>query len=419
MTKWLKRGSLNVRKRTNTKIYKSVILAAVFLLIFSVAAGCSNGKDASIDSGALDDTVKIGIYEPLSGADKDAARAETIGIELAHKLHPSIAGKKIELIYADNKSDLLHGKLAAQKLVNEDVDIVLGSYGNIMSMTGGEYFQKAGIPVIAITCTNPLVTKGNTCYFRIGTIDSFQAVMAAKYVYNELPADVIAILKQEDDDYGTALAQQFSDKLVSLAELGNEDPVNIQTEEYDADSEDFKRQLTRIKQSGAKAIYLPCPPEKAAQIARQARKLGVDALFIGTDLWHDESFIDEGGEAVEGAVFTDYFDSSAEIGQKSDEFLSAYRAEYGDESPDSAVALGFDAYLVALHAMQIQNNLQSVDNKRVSLCDALASVKEYMGVTGSITFDENGDPIKPVVLTTVVEGEFKHCYTAEPEWNHS
>lgn len=394
-----------MRINPNKKIIVATV--AIFLLI---ASGCSKdgGSKAYINPAA--DTVRIGVYQPLSGKDKDAAEPEIKGIELAHKLYSRVAGKNVELIYADNKSDVLHGRLAAQRLVNSEVDIILGSYGNIMSMTGGEYFREAGIPAISITCTNPLVTKGNSCYFRIGTIDSFQAIMAAKYVYNELKPKKVAILRETGDDYGTALAQQFSDKLVSLAETEESEPIKIFPEEYKKDETDYERHLKQIKNDGAQVIYLPCSWKEAVEIIRQAREKDMDFLFIGTDIWHEMDFIEKGGEDVEGVIFTDYFDGEISIGQKTQEFLSAYKKEYGDGIPSNGTALGFDAYLLALYAIEKQTGSES-------LCDVLIGVRDFVGATGSISFDEDGDPIKPVVLTTIEKGEFKHKFTAEPEWN--
>ena len=106
------------------------------------------------------------------------------------------------------------------------------------------------------------------------------------------------LLKQANDDYGAALSQEFSDKLASLVQAEVEDVI-LATVEYKKDTEDYEKQLLRIKASGAEVVYLPCSAKEGAEIIKQARKHGVNALFIGTDLWYDESFIDAGGRAVE------------------------------------------------------------------------------------------------------------------------
>ena len=393
-------------------IVKNTILSLLLLLNMLLIPGCSGDESVASSDDSTVDTIRIGVYQPLSGDDKDAARPEIMGIELAHKLNPRVLGKKVELIYGDNKSNIIDGTIAAQKMVNKKVAIVLGSYGNTMSMTGGDYFREAGIPAIAITCTNPLVTKGNPYYFRVCTIDSFQAVMAAKYVYNELGTENVVIMKLGEDDYGSALAQQFSDKLTSLTKSEDAESTKVTTVEYDKTTTDYSKQFEQIKASRAEVIYLPCPAKEAVEIIIQARKYGVKALFVGTDLWHEADFIERGGAAVEGVLFTDYFDAESAATEKAEEFLSAYHKEYGEDPPESATALGYDAYMLALHAIEKQ-----AEQKTVTLRDLLAGTREYAGITGNITFDNEGDPIKSVVLTTVEGGEFKHKYTAEPEWN--
>ncbi len=411
------------RLRNNT----TTILLIVLIINMITLTGCStfdNFSDAFLREEVVDNnTVRIGIFQPLTGSEKEGGKLELMGIELAHKLYPTVLGKEIELIYADNKSEIVLAKSASQKLIDKKVDVILGSFGNTLSLAGGEYFHNARIPAIAITGTNPLVTKGNPYYFRISIVDSFQGVMAAKYVHDELGLSEATILKQAENDYGAALSQEFSDKLTSLS--GNENSI-IATIEYHADTTDYEKELTSVEASGAEVVYLPCSAEEGAEIIKQARKLNVDALFIGTDLWHDDVFIQEGGEAVEGMVFTTYFDAESTMTEKTEEFLAIYRAEYGEEEiPDSATALGFDAYLLALDAIERQAELlllaeqdpEGMTNN--TLRDVLASTREYIGATGSVSFDEHGDPIKPVVIITVKNGKFEHKYTVQPEWTVS
>lgn len=248
-------------------------------------AGSDKLRREITDFSEDEDVYKIGIFEPLSGNDAEDAQAEINGIILAHKLKPTILGKPVELVYADNKSDTFNGKLAAQKLVNKKVDIILGSYGNVMSMTGGRYFADAEIPAIAISCSNPLVTKGNPYYFRVGTVDAYQAPMAASYVFNELKTDKIAIIRIAKDDFGTALAQSFSDKLkefdesleaVSVElEKGFEDPVEI---------------LKQLKQKKIEVVYMPCGSEDALALMEKADEIGFKPEFVGTNLWHNQEF---------------------------------------------------------------------------------------------------------------------------------
>ncbi len=410
---------MRTRRQSRGRISgKNIVLSVLLIFSLVTATGCAtfnNFSETFLGKETVEDTIRIGVFQPLSGSDKEASSLELMGIELAHKLYPRVLGKEVELIYADNKSEIASAESAARQLAEKKVDIVLGSYGNTLSMAGSAWFQEGEIPAIAITCTNPLVTRGNSYYFRISIVDSFQGTMAAKYVYDEelgLPKTVI--MKQAEDDYGAALSQQFVDELSSLTE--EKDPVEAIIE-YKSDTADYEKELARIKSLDAEIVYLPCSAEEGAEIIKQAKVHNIDAVFIGTDLWHEDVFIEEGGGAVEGAIFTTYFDAESAATEKTQEFLSAYRAEYGeDKVPDSATALGFDAYLLALDAMERQASHDAAGVGNLTLRDVLAGTREYAGVTGSITFDENGDPIKPVVLITVEDGVFVYKDTVEPEW---
>lgn len=380
-------------------------ILALILTAMLCLTGCV-GQTTDPNSDQDEDVYKIGIYQPLTGDDADGAQAELWGIELAHMLNPTVAGKKVELVYADTKSDSFGGKLAAQKLVNNRVDIILGSYGNVMSMTGGRYFAEGKIPAIAITCSNPLVTKGNPYYFRIGTVDSYQAPVAASYVFNELKSREIAILKVAKDDYGTALAQSFSEKLEELDES-----LEVISLDVSIDLGNLNQQLEKLKQAKAKVIYLPCGNESALAIMAAAAEIGYRPQFVGTYLWHDQAFLEKGGDLLEGIVFTDYLDGASAINDKATEFLANYKKQYGEDLPQLGAALGYDAYMLAISALEAQ----AQENGEVSLQELLAKTSGFEGVTGRITFNEDGDPIKPMRISTVENGEFKEKHIAKPE----
>ncbi len=145
----------------------------------------------------------------------------------------------------------------------------------------------------------------------------------------------------------------------------------------------------------------------------QAKEAGVSLTFLGTDKWESEDFIKEGGEGVNGAVLSTYFDPEAAITDNTEVFLKAYREKYGEDAePPAEAALGFDAYLLAVNAIGAAQT--SADGAAIKA--KLAATKNFPGASGNITFDENGDPIKSVAIKTVQNGELVHIYTVEPAW---
>ena len=354
--------------------------------------------------------IKIGVFEPLSGKEKEHGELELQGIELAYELYPEVLGKKVELVYADNKSDIDVAASAAQDLIDKKVSVVLGSHGSTLSLVGGEHFAKAKIPAITITSTNPLVTSSNDYYFRTCFVESFQGVALAKYAVEQIGTSNAAIFRDADDDYAAAVSQTFTDKMIQLT---TDEKAIAKLIEYTSKQKDFKNQLQHIMDSGISVVLLASKTEDAIRIMKQAKEMGSQLIFLGTDSWENEDFLKEGGIAVEGAAFSTYFDPETSITENTDVFLNAYREKYGEDSePPSDVALGFDAYMLAINAIGTAGT--SVNGEAIR--DKLATTKNFPGASGNISFDENGDPIKSVVIKTIINGEFVHIYTVEPAW---
>lgn len=388
-----------------------VMLIMIAAILFSGCATLENFSNAFLKNDIDEEKViRIGVFEPLSGKEKAHGELELQGIELAHELFPEAIGKKVELVYADNKSDVDVAVSAAESLVEKKVSVVIGSHGDTLSLVGGEIFGKAKIPAITVTATNPLVTSSSDYYFRTCFVESFQGVALAKYAVEQIETSKAAIFRDADDDYAAAMAQTFSDKMVQLT--ADENAIS-QVVEFKSSQKDFKKQLQQIKDSGVGAVLLASKNKDAIRIMQQAAEMGLKLMFLGTDKWENKSFVEEGGAAAEGAAFSTYFDPETAINQNTEVFLKAYRGKYGEETePASDVALGFDAYLLAVNAINTAGT--SVDTQAIR--DQLAATKNFPGASGNITFDENGDPIKSVVIKTIINGEFVHIYTVEPTW---
>lgn len=164
-----------------------ILIAVVTVVSLTGCTTFDNFRKAFLNKNPHNDAqITIGIYEPMTGEDKKAGEAEIKGIELANKLYPDVNGARIELIYADNKSDINAAETAMADLMKKSPTAVLGSYGNIYSLIAGSYLEVSETPGIAITNTNPLVTKNNPYYFRVSPVDTYQAIAMARYVIENL-----------------------------------------------------------------------------------------------------------------------------------------------------------------------------------------------------------------------------------------
>jgi branched-chain amino acid transport system substrate-binding protein len=378
-----------------------VVLPAVALLAL---VGCNSSKQATPT------TVKLGVFEPMTGANAAGGAMEVEGIKLANELYPTVkvGGQeyKIELVVADNKSDKVEAANAAQRLVDQDkVVAVLGSWGSSLSMAAGPIVKDKQVPAIALSATNPLVTRGNDYYFRVCFIDPFQGTVMANYAARQLKAKKAVIIREVSNDYSVGLAKFFSD---SFRKLTGDQGAILAELNYNTNDQDFTAQLTSLKSANADVIFAPGNYTESALIIKQARELGITAPFLGGDTWETPEFVDVGRQSVEGAVFSTFFATEVPITETSKVFLDAYRKQYSKE-PAAVTALGFDGYLIVRAAIEKAGSLEGPKVR-----DALASMKAFPGAAGLITFDENRDATKSAVIKVVKEGKFAYLTTVQP-----
>lgn len=391
---------------------KLAIFLSVVLIASAALTGCgkqdntNKNEAAKSNESKQEDTIKIGVFEPMTGANAAGGALEIEGIKLANKLYPEVLGKKVELVLVDNKSDKVEAATAAERLVEkEKVTVILGSWGSSLSMAAGDIVKKAQVPAIGCSCTNPLVTKGNGYYFRVCFIDPFQGTVMANYAYNKLGAKKAAIIQEVSNDYSVGLAKFFTD---SFKKLTGDNNCILSVSNYNTGDQDFSSQLTNLKTSNPDIIFAPGNYTESALLIKQARLLGIKAPIIGGDTWETPEFIDIGKESVEGTVFSTFFTSEKPITPESQKFLDAYRKEYNKE-PAAVTALSYDAYILALDAIKRANSTDTVKVK-----DEIAKTKDFPGAAGMITLDENGDAVKNAVIKIVKNGKFTYLDTIEP-----
>lgn len=385
---------------------RKIFILLIFVIIVSVFAfGCSAPNEQA-NNNEQSGVIKIGVFEPMTGANAAGGEMEVEGIKLANELYPEVLGKKVELVIVDNKSDKVEAANAAVRLVDkENVVAIVGSWGSSFSMAAGSIVSDAQVPTIAASATNPLVTKNNDYYFRVCFIDPFQGTVMANYAVNELGAKKAAIIQEVSNDYSVGLAKFFTD---SFKELTGDENAIVGVANYNTGDQDFTAQLTNIKNTNPDVIFAPGNYSESALLIKQAREMGIDIPILGGDTWEAPEFLDIGGEAVEGAVFSTFFTTEVPITEMSEKFLLEYRSKY-DKEPASVTALGFDAYMVILDAIK---RAGTVDSNEIR--DAIAETENFEGAAGIITLDENGDAVKSAVIKQVKDGEFSYLTTVQP-----
>ncbi|MDR1952949.1 MAG: ABC transporter substrate-binding protein [Clostridiales Family XIII bacterium] len=391
----------------NKKILSLIAIIVLLLPSFSGCVAYENFVNTFFrDDGEL---IRIGVFEPLSGTYSKYGALERTGIELAHDLYPEVDGKSVQLVFSDNESNIKRARSVAKELIKENVSVVLGSYDSTLSIAGGEVFQEAGVPAIAITNTNPVVTDAFDIYCRVCPVESDQGAAAAAYAVDNLRADTVAVFKEKDDDFSDTLARTFSDAFTAAAGTGG---AIVLTEEYEKGQTDFQDQMMAVKASGATAVFFPSSWQMGIDVMAEAEKVGVTATFLGTDKWRtDEMLASYQSGAMPPMAFTTYYNESARMTKMSTVFLDAYKEKYGEDSvPDPAIALAFDAYLVALESVRAAGSSDDYGK----ILSALHATKSFAGASGEITFDDAGNPIKPITMATVINGKFVSIDSVKP-----
>lgn len=367
------------------------LFAALFLVATLTSACTSAPKEA--------EPIKIGIFEPLTGANAAGGQMELEGIKVAHSIKGEVLGRKIVLVEMDNKSDDVEAVTAAERLVNEEkVAVVVGSWGSSVCIAAGPTFEAAKIPAIGTSCTNPLVTLDNDYYFRVCYLDDFQGTLLANFAKQNgyMKAGVIVDVS---DTYAIGLRNFF-------VEAYGKDNI-VAEAKFNKGDQDFTAQITTVMAAKPDVIFAPSGYTEAGLMMSQARQMGYnDVLFLGGDTWETEAMIEVGGAATEACRFTTFFDADAEPTAESKQFLEAYEKMFGGKPKGAVTALGYDAYMAAVAAIEKAGSTDGA-----ALQKALTEL-DIVGVTGRCTFDENGDAIKnQAIIKTVEGGAFKYVTT--------
>ena len=406
---------------------KMISLMLCTVMTAAMVAGCGNGGSTAADNSAPsesgdsadsaeaaktpagDNVIKVGVFEPQTGENGGGGLQEVYGIRYANEERPTVTvgGTEytIQLVEADNKSDKTEAVTAAQKLVSEGVVGVLGSYGSGVSIAAGEIFKEAQIPAIGCSCTNPQVTEGNDYYFRVCFLDPFQGTVMANFAKEE-GAQKAAVITQLGDDYSSGLGAFFKNSFTSFGEV-------VAEEQFQTNQTDFKASLTNIKNANPDVIFAPSSIATAPLIIKQARELGITCPIMAGDTWENATIIENVGEYTQDIYLSTFFDEDG-VDEAGAAFIAGFK-EYLTANGQSDIipavsALGYDAYNTLIDAIEAADSVETA-----AIRDAMTTI-QTTGVTGAISFDDNGDANKDMAfIKTVEDGGFKFLKTVTVE----
>ncbi|MBE7016838.1 MAG: amino acid ABC transporter substrate-binding protein [Ruminococcaceae bacterium] len=352
--------------------------------------------------------VRIGVFEPFSGTDGAMGMKETLGIQYAHHLQPTVKVNgqtyDVELVYADNASSKSQAAQVAESLLAEDVVLVLGSYGSEYSLAAAPVFEGAGVAALGISCTAPSITNDFDCYYRVCIQDTHQGAALANFAHTEIGATKVLCLSQIGNEYAQGLAAGFK----STAAQFDIDVVKV---DFSENCNDFTPYLQSIAEQGIDAVFAPCSVRYGKLIVEAMGALEDAVPVFGGDTWDSDSIRDSAiGKNFRIYTSTFYAEggsTSFENGFK--EWLAgnenALASNGGDDSVSAVTVMGYDAYNVALAAISKAGSVHHAD-----ILAVMPNVGSS-GVSGIINFDDNGDAIRNSIY-------IKRADTEVPLWKY-
>ena len=401
------------------KRLRNIMVCAMVIMAVAAMSGCTTYDSFKAaffgEQGTKADTIKIGVLEPQTGNDSKMGNEEIRGIQLAHKLMPKVMDKDIELIYADTQSSIYVTEAAVTDLIAKEPAIVLGSYGDTVTLIASQMLGEAKIPAIAITATNPLITTNNPYYFRVSFNDGSQGKALAHYVVDKLKLKKAAVIRMENDDTTSDLISKFKGRMRRLTKDQKCIPVTVYIEK---DVNDYSEYLQEIKDSKVKAVFMPVDLTVAEKIFQTAIDLKMEYVeFIGPKDVHNDQLLQLSKKypTIKMSIASDLVSHAEEAEAKDaettsvyDQFVEAYQEEYLGAEPTEAAALAFDAYMIAVQGIEAAGGTEPE-----KLRDTMLEKTSLDGASGHITFDEVGEPKKPINVDIVKNGKYVSVFTKQ------
>ena len=355
----------------------------------------------SISAASAEETVKIGAIFALTGeaaVDNESSLAGVRnGVQEINK-QGGILGKKVQLLVFDNFSTPIRSSIAAEKAADAGVSAIVGPAWSSHAIPIAKIAQERKIPMITNSATNPKISKIGNYIFRACYIDDFQGEVMAQFARNDLQAATAIVFIDLTSDFSMGLAGIFKKH---FEQLGGKVLLELK---YKYKQKSFNNLIEKAKHTDADVLFMSGHDE-SGQIVKEAQNAGIKSTPIGSDGWDSQSFFEKGGDELKRGYHCASW-SEASDSEISRRFVKKYENEF---HLTGGGVLGYDAVLLLADAI---TRAGSADRGKIR--DAIADTRSFKGVTGDITFDENGDPVKSAVIMTIENGKPRYLKTMEP-----
>lgn len=342
-------------------------------------------------------TVKLGAILPLTGDLAKYGKTSMAAINLAVEEINSKASEKdihLEFIFEDDAMNTIAGVSATKKLIEADnVAAIVGPLASSITLAVAPIAEQKHVVLLSPGSSAPKISDAGDYIFRNALSDVYEGTEMAKFAFDNLNLRGVAIL-HINNDFGLGLKDVFKQE---FERLGGK---IVSVEAFSQGSRDHRAQLSKLLVEHPEAIYL-IGYDEMISIFQQSIELGLRIQWLATTFLNDQDLVSKIGKAADGVIFSAWDYNPASPDKKVKDFAEKIRSLTGGVEPDVFSANAYDAIYVLYEAIT-HKGLTPDEIK-----EGLYSIKDFEGVTGKISFDHNGDVMKPLRTKTVIDGKIQ------------
>lgn len=366
-----------------------ILVGIVIILTVILLIGLSNNR--STGNLVKGETIEIGAPLPLTGDLASLGQDIRQGFEMAVSEINEEKDFDLVLIYDDTKSEQNGAFNSVSRFIEMNkINILLGPIrsGNILAVA--PITEENKIIILTPIASSLEITDAGDYIFRNRETSKIHGERMANFLIGK-NIDKVAVFGAQASN-SLSYKDSFINRYSKIGEI-------VLDVEYDPKTKDFKTDITRAMDNGAEAVYLAITGGvDAAALARQLREQGFEGIITGSNAIETDEFL-VAGSSAEGVYFTSpAFDIE---NPNIRGYREKYKSLYGEESSAFA-ANAYDAVYIVSDAIESCRGDDDTDCIR----DYLYSVRDYLGIGGTTTFDKNGDVVKPVSVKVVKDGKF-------------
>lgn len=390
---------------------KQMCLLLSVMMAASLMAGCGGspkqgGSEGGTQSGGASTEaaaeaggeITLAMVGPQTGDNAEYGKSMKTAAQIAvdeWNEKGGVIGKTIKLVDFDDANSSEQAASIAEKIVGDkSISAVLGHFSSGVAMTAGEVYQEAGIALVNGSAAHMDYAKIGDCIFRNNAIYTTDANTMLQ-IMDYLKIDKIGILNP-NSDAGIAVTTAIQDMLKTYGDKYKGELVLAEL--YEDGTVDFTATVAKFQQAGVQAIYSSGPYSATAPFIKQYREKDKDVKFVMSAACFSQEFLELAGEDANGVVLgTSFFYESEDPAVQS--FAKKYVEAYGS-NPSTFAAQVYDGTNAILKAIEAGNSAERAD-----IVKNLAAT-DFQGVTGKITFDEEGNCPKQQVLLEIQDGKY-------------